>query len=105
SATAASALITRRRACVQPRERKDDRAVQDLFQRLRRVEDRQQRIEDGQDQRAENSTALSTASSENRSAADIDRGYRGKQEGPGNPESGRIVKADDQDPRHCAERT
>ena len=74
----------------------------------RRVEDRQQRVEHRQDQRAEDRARVAAEAAEDRGAADHDRGHRREQERRRDPEVGGVVEADEQDPgsraQHPAER-
>src|SRR4029453_13605953 len=88
---------------VDRREREDDQAVEDLPHRLRGVQDRQQRIEHGQDQRAEDRACVAADAAEDRGAADDD-GRDGRQQERGrDPEVGGVVEADEQDPGGRAE--
>ena len=53
-----------RRAGLEPGEREDDRPVQHLLHGRRRVQDREQRIEHGEDQSAQDRPAVTAASAE-----------------------------------------
>ena len=74
------ALVAAGRSRVDGREREDDQPVEDLPRRLRRVQDRQQRVEHREDERAEDRAGVAADAAEDRRAADDDGGDRRQQE-------------------------
>src|SRR6266511_3401591 len=92
------------RARVDRGERQHDQAVQDLPRRLRRVQDRQERIEHRQDERAEDRPRIAAEAAEDGRPADHDRRHRGQQKRRRDSEIGGVVEADEQDPRRRRKR-
>jgi hypothetical protein len=70
---------------------------------VRGVQDRQQRVKRGQNQRAEDCARVADDAAADRRPADRHRGDRREQEGRRDPEVCRVVEADEQNFGHGAE--
>jgi len=65
---------------VAPRQRQDDGAVNDLLYGLADVEKGEHRVQDAENQRAENRACIAAHAAEDRGAADYGRGDGGQEE-------------------------